>query len=41
MKNPASGRILSVALDHAPSYGLLNGLENIRLGSTTFMEATR
>ena len=30
LKNPGSGRILTVALDHAPSYGLLKGLENIR-----------
>ncbi len=30
LKNPESGRILTVALDHAPSYGLLKGLENIR-----------
>ena len=30
LKNPGSGRILTVALDHAPSYGLLNGLEDIR-----------
>ncbi|HZP01614.1 MAG TPA: 2-amino-3,7-dideoxy-D-threo-hept-6-ulosonate synthase [Terriglobia bacterium] len=30
LQNPASGRILTVALDHAPSYGLLAGLENIR-----------
>jgi DhnA family fructose-bisphosphate aldolase class Ia len=29
LKNPESGRILTVALDHAPSYGLLKGLENI------------
>ena len=31
MRNPASGRILTVALDHAPSYGVLNGLQDIRL----------
>ncbi len=30
MKNPASGRILTVAVDHAPSYGVLAGLENIQ-----------
>jgi len=30
LKNPGSGRILTVALDHAPSSGILNGLENIR-----------
>ena len=30
MKNRVSGRILSVALDHAPSYGVLSGLENIK-----------
>jgi len=29
MKNPQSGRILTVALDHAPSYGVLKGLEHI------------
>ena len=29
LKNRESGRILTVALDHAPSYGLLAGLENI------------
>jgi class I fructose-bisphosphate aldolase len=29
MQNPASGRILTVAIDHAPSYGVLGGLENI------------
>jgi len=31
LQNPASGRILTVAIDHAPSYGVLDGLENIRL----------
>ncbi len=30
LKNAASGRIFTVALDHAPSYGLLGGLEDIR-----------
>jgi DhnA family fructose-bisphosphate aldolase class Ia len=30
LKNAGSGRILTVALDHAPSYGLLKGLEDIR-----------
>ena len=30
LKNSGSGRILTVALDHAPSYGLLKGLEDIR-----------
>jgi class I fructose-bisphosphate aldolase len=30
LKNPVSGRILTVALDHAPSYGVLKGLENIQ-----------
>ncbi len=30
MQNPASGRILTIALDHAASYGVLKGLENIR-----------
>jgi DhnA family fructose-bisphosphate aldolase class Ia len=30
MKNPESGRILTVAIDHAPSYGVLAGLENIQ-----------
>jgi fructose-bisphosphate aldolase, class I len=29
LRNTASGHILTVALDHAPSYGLLNGLEDI------------
>ena len=29
LKNAGSGRILTVALDHAPSYGLLRGLEDI------------
>ena len=29
MQNPASGRILTVAMDHAPSYGVLSGLENM------------
>ena len=29
LKNADSGRILTVALDHAPSYGLLEGLEDI------------
>lgn len=30
LRNPASGRILTVAIDHAPSYGVLEGLENIQ-----------
>jgi len=30
LKNPASGRILTVAVDHAPSYGVLPGLEDIQ-----------
>jgi DhnA family fructose-bisphosphate aldolase class Ia len=30
LRNAVSGRILTVALDHAPSYGLLKGLEDIR-----------
>jgi class I fructose-bisphosphate aldolase len=30
LQNPASGRIFTVALDHAPSYGVLDGLENIQ-----------
>jgi fructose-bisphosphate aldolase, class I len=30
LKNPASGRILTVAVDHAPSYGVLRGLESIQ-----------
>ena len=30
LKNPESGHILTVALDHAPSYGIMEGLENIR-----------
>lgn len=29
LQNPVSGRILTVAIDHAPSYGVLAGLENI------------
>ena len=29
MQNAVSGRILTVAIDHAPSYGVLDGLENI------------
>jgi DhnA family fructose-bisphosphate aldolase class Ia len=29
MQHPASGRIFTVALDHAPSYGVLSGLETI------------
>lgn len=29
LRNAASGHILTVALDHAPSYGLLKGLEDI------------
>jgi class I fructose-bisphosphate aldolase len=31
LKNPESGRIFTVALDHAPSYGVMEGLENIHL----------
>jgi class I fructose-bisphosphate aldolase len=30
MKNPASGRIFTVAVDHAPSYGVLDGIEDIQ-----------
>jgi len=30
MQNAASGRIFTVAVDHAPSYGVLPGLENIQ-----------
>jgi DhnA family fructose-bisphosphate aldolase class Ia len=30
LKNPASGRILTVAVDHAPSYGVLAGLEDMQ-----------
>jgi len=30
LKNRASGRILTVAVDHAPSYGVLPGLERIQ-----------
>ncbi len=30
LRNPVSGRIFTVALDHAPSYGLLEGLEDIQ-----------
>ena len=29
LRNPASGRIFTVAVDHAPSYGVLEGLERI------------
>ena len=29
LSNPLSGRILTVAIDHAPSYGVLKGLEDI------------
>ena len=29
LQNPTSGRILTVAIDHAPSYGVLAGLEDI------------
>ena len=31
MRNPASGRILTVAIDHAPSYGVLTGIEDIQV----------
>jgi DhnA family fructose-bisphosphate aldolase class Ia len=30
LKNRASGRIFTVAVDHAPSYGVLSGLEDIQ-----------
>ena len=30
LQNPTSGRILTVAVDHAPSYGVLRGMESIR-----------
>ena len=30
MQNPTSGRIFTVAVDHAPSYGVLDGIENIQ-----------
>ena len=30
LRNPKSGRILTVAIDHAPSYGVLAGLEHIQ-----------
>jgi class I fructose-bisphosphate aldolase/fructose-bisphosphate aldolase/2-amino-3,7-dideoxy-D-threo-hept-6-ulosonate synthase len=30
MKNPASGRIFTVAVDHAPSYGVLDGIEDVQ-----------
>ncbi|MBM4464336.1 MAG: hypothetical protein FJ014_02010 [Chloroflexi bacterium] len=30
MRSPASGRILTITIDHAPSYGVLEGLEDIR-----------
>ena len=29
LQNPTSGRILTVAIDHAPSYGVMAGLEDI------------
>jgi class I fructose-bisphosphate aldolase len=29
LRNPVSGRVFTVALDHAPSYGVLDGLEDI------------
>ena len=29
LRNAASGRIFTVAIDHAPSYGVLPGLEDI------------
>jgi class I fructose-bisphosphate aldolase len=29
LRNPASGRILTIAVDHAPSYGVLPGIEDI------------
>ena len=31
LQNPKSGRILTVAVDHAPSYGILPGIEDLRL----------
>ena len=30
LKNPGSGRIFTVAVDHAPSYGVLSGIEDIQ-----------
>ncbi|MEA3334340.1 MAG: fructose-bisphosphate aldolase [Chloroflexota bacterium] len=30
LQNPQSGRILTIAIDHAPSYGVLPGLEDIQ-----------
>jgi DhnA family fructose-bisphosphate aldolase class Ia len=30
LRHPDSGRILTVAVDHAPSYGILHGLEHIQ-----------
>jgi DhnA family fructose-bisphosphate aldolase class Ia len=30
LRNPSSGRIFTIAIDHAPSYDVLPGLENIR-----------
>ncbi len=30
LRNPDSGRIFTVAVDHAPSYGVLNGIEDIQ-----------
>ncbi len=29
LQNPVSGRILTVAIDHAPSYGVLSGMEDM------------
>ena len=30
MKTSASGRIFTIAVDHAPSYGVLSGIEDIQ-----------
>jgi fructose-bisphosphate aldolase, class I len=39
LRNPESGRILTIALDHAPSYGVLKGIENIREVLDTVVQA--
>jgi fructose-bisphosphate aldolase, class I len=30
LQNPASGRILTIAIDHAPSYGVMKGIEDMK-----------
>ncbi len=39
LQNQESGRILTVAIDHAPSYGVLEGLEEVRAVVDTVAEA--